>query len=280
MAGLEEDYMTQPNKDYRAGGLQDRLNPYRVATSLLLKRILWDLQPNSWVQRRKISRLRNQYDGEKAVIVCNGPSLKDIDFSLIEKEGIFTFGLNKINLIFNELSFRPSCIVSVNPLVIEQNASFYSSSDIMLFLDKTALKAGVKNKSSTFFLDSCDFPFFSRDCSISIFQGFTVTYVALQLAYHMGFSSVALIGCDHNYATQSGVPNSIVYNKNKDIAHFSEQYFKSDEPWQFPDLVASELYYDLARRCYEEAGRSIVNASTNSDLKIFERKSLDSFLNE
>lgn len=270
--------MTQSSKDYRSGGSRDWLNPYVIAASLVLKRLIWDLQPRAWVHRRKLSLLREKHLGKKAVILCNGPSLNEVDFSLIEKQGVFTFGLNKINLLFEKFDFRPSCIVSVNPYVIEQNSDFYSSTDIPLFLDTIASNIGIKNRANLHLLHTADFPYFARDCSVSIFQGYTVTFVALQLAYHMGFSRVALVGCDHNYA-KSGVPNSVVYNDEKDLAHFSEQYFSAEEPWQLPDLVACELYYDMARRCYSEDGRSIVNASTNSALSLFERKSLESFLN-
>ncbi|WP_277882134.1 hypothetical protein [Oculatella sp. FACHB-28] len=40
-------------------------------------------------------------------------------------KGTYTFGLNKINLLFEYSEFRPSCIVSVNSFVVEQNAEFY-----------------------------------------------------------------------------------------------------------------------------------------------------------
>src|SRR5690606_16197962 len=100
---------------------------------------------------------------------------------------------------------------AVNPFVIEQNAAFYASTDLPLFLDRYAVKCGVPDRARSVFLDSCDFPYFARDCSLSVFEGFTVTYVALQLAYHMGFTRVALVGCDHNYAS-SGAPNKIVQN--------------------------------------------------------------------
>ncbi len=279
MVELEVDCMTLPKEEMRSGGHRDRLNPYRVAASLLLKRLIWDLQPESWRMRKKLSLLRDEHRGEKAIILCNGPSLNEVDFSNIENKNIFTFGLNKINLLFDEFSFRPSCIVSVNPYVIEQNSAFFSSSDIPLFLDRSAYKLGVKKRDDLYLLDSCDFPFFARDCSMSVFQGYTVTYVGLQLAYHMGFSRVALVGCDHSYPN-SGIPNSVVHNEEKDLAHFSEQYFEAGKPWQLPDLAASELYYDVARRCYEEDGRSVINASARSELTVFERESLDVFLND
>lgn len=260
-----------------AGEVPSVLNPYRISAGLMVKRLLWDLTLNSWIHRKKIASLRNKHIGEKAVIVCNGPSLNDIDLSSLS--GVFTFGLNKINLIFDQTDFRPSCIVAVNPTVLNQNKLFFSSTDIPLFLDKDALRYAVKPRKNVHMIHSCDYPHFAGDCSLSIFQGFTVTFVALQLAYHMGFTRIALVGCDHHYSVY-GRPNSMVRYTGKSQSHFTDDYVKSGEEFQIPDLNASEYAYELARRHYEEDRRSIVNASTQSALTVFQRQPLHVFLDE
>src|SRR5690606_11638113 len=147
----------------------------------------WDLRPESWLSRRELKRLANRHAGEKAVILCNGPSLNRV--SLDRLKTTYTFGLNKINLLFDRTSFRPSCIVCVNELVLEQNASFYRSTDIPLFLDSSGRRF-VPRRPNVVYLHSYGQPKFARDCSISIYQGATVTFVAMQLAYHMGFGEV------------------------------------------------------------------------------------------
>jgi len=192
---------------------------------------------------------------------------------------VFTFGLNKINLLFEQTDFRPSAVVAVNPLVIQQNSSFFSSTDIPLFVDRVATQYDVVSGKNVHFLHSCDFPYFARDCSGSVFQGFTVTYVALQLAYHMGFNEVALVGCDHDYK-MTGDPNNIIYNRGADQVHFCDNYFTPDQPWQAADLKASEHYYDLAHRCYQNDGRVIVNASTTTQLNVFPLMPLDEFIHD
>jgi hypothetical protein len=276
MEELEGGFMIPSEERIKSGGNRLRLNPYRVALRLMLNRLSWDLSITSWRQRRRLESLHNKYQGQKAIILCNGPSLRDVDFTALD--GIYTFGLNKINLMFRESDFRPSCIVAVNPFVIEQNAAFYAAADLPLFLDRYAVKCGIKDRGQSVFLDSCDFPYFSRDCSLSVFQGFTVTYVALQLAYHMGFTRVALVGCDHNYGNSSGLPNSITQNPSTNAAHFCGDYFASGQPWQLPDLKASELYYDVARRCFEDEGRKVVNASSSTKLDIFALQRLEDFI--
>ena len=271
------DCMTQPSQNRRPGGKRDTFNPYRVAFSLFFRRLCWDLTISSWKHRVRLQRLRNRYRGERAVILCNGPSLNDVDFSQLGS--VFTIGLNKVNLLTDKTGFTPSAIVAVNPFVIQQNLDFFNTTSVPLFISTIARKYGFSNPSSGATLIHCsDFPYFSRDCSLSVFEGFTVTYVALQLAYHLGFSRVALVGCDHNYY-QEGEPNVIIKSPvGSDPGHFSEEYFSGEDEWQYPDLLGSEYFYDLAMRCFHSDHRAIVNASTRSDLTVFPRISLEEFL--
>src|SRR5512140_2492257 len=73
-------------------------------------------------RRESIARLAEWKDkckGQRAVIIGNGPSLNQTDLSKLRNE--FTFGLNRIFLMFPRLGFSTSCLVSVNDLVIEQS---------------------------------------------------------------------------------------------------------------------------------------------------------------
>jgi hypothetical protein len=255
-----------------------KLNPYRVAASLLWERLKWDLHPRSWSSRRKLKALHNRYQGKKAVIVCNGPSLLQTDFSLLD--GVYTFGLNKINLLFDQADFRPSCIVSVNPFVIEQNKEFYAESEIPLFLDaKASRSASLLKYHHPNFIHTSDFPSFSKDCSYSVFQGYTVTYVAMQLAFHMGFSAVALIGCDHNFHVK-GPANQVRTASGGDDSHFHKDYFADGQQWQLPDLHQSETFYALAAQIYQESGRKLVNATNGGNLELLPRVALTDFVND
>ncbi|MBW4549820.1 MAG: DUF115 domain-containing protein [Aphanocapsa sp. GSE-SYN-MK-11-07L] len=252
------------------------INPYRYASFIVLNRLKWDLRLESWRSRRRLNAYRNKHKGEKAVILCNGPSLLKSDFSLLNK--VFTFGLNKINLLFSESDFRPSCIVAVNSYVIEQNSEFYNQTQIPLFIDQYGTKF-IESRNNVSFLHSVHQPAFAKNCSVSIHQGGTVTYVALQLAFHMGFSKVALIGCDHSF-TSKGSANKVVQSSDQDLDHFDKNYFAGGDKWQLPDLPASEMSYILAREVYKSHDRLIVNSTFGGCLEIFQRMDLESFLRD
>jgi len=253
-----------------------KLNPYQQAFDLFINRLKWDLKPFSWSCRKKLKNLQDKYEGQKAVIMCNGPSLNKVDFDKLKN--VFTIGLNKVNLLFNRTDFRPSVIAVVNAHVIEQNAGFYNETDIPLFMDTIALKH-VKYRKNVHFLHATDSAKFSRDISLSIWKGGTVTFAAMQLAFHMGFKKVALVGCDH-YFNAIGAPNQLAVSTGKDDSHFDPNYFSGGMKWQLPDIAASEYSYSLAREMYNASGRSLLNATEGGYLNILPRIDLDLFLSD
>lgn len=208
-------------------------NPYLRSGSLLLKRIRWDLKTESYRSRSRLRTKLNRHEGEKAVILCNGPSLLKSDLQALHDSNIATFGLNKINLLYDRTDLRPNFIVAVNPFVIEQNKEFFNQTNAELFLDSYGYTMGCAARSNVCFLHSTNMPGeFARDCSISIFQGFTVTYVAMQLAFHMGFHKLTVIGCDHNFSA-TGPANTTVKADGKDRNHFDPNYFSTEYPGNF-----------------------------------------------
>jgi len=251
------------------------VNPYLSAGGMILSRVRWDFDYRSWISRSRLKNLSGQYRGEKAVIVCNGPSVLKTDWSLLDD--VYTFGLNKINLLFDQVAFRPSCVVAVNPYVLEQNREFFNSTDIPLFLDSYALQAGIRFRKNGILLHRTGIEKFARDCSVSVNWGGTVTYVAMQLAFHMGFSDVALIGCDHNFSA-TGPANGVARRQGEDLDHFHPGYFADGQLWQLPDLDLSEASYKRAATVYRAFGHRLVNATEGGKLEILPRLSLQEFV--
>jgi hypothetical protein len=95
-----------------------------------------------------------------------------------------------------------------------------------------------------------------------------VTNVALQLAFHMGFEKVILIGVDHNFKSK-GEANKTVTSQGDDPDHFMPNYFGKGVKWQLPDLDTSEVGYRIACDAYQQAGREIVDATVGGQLMIF-----------
>lgn len=256
---------------------RDTINPYISGLGLILFRMLWDLHPYSWKSRKRLQGWKNRFAGEKAVILCNGPSLNMVNLESLSNSRVFTFGLNKINLLFGRTDFRPSVIVAVNPNVVEQNFKYYNRTNIPLFIDSNS-KKWMKFRNNVHFLHSAATNGkFAKDCSVSINQGHTVTYIAMQLAFHMGFKKIALVGCDHNFTTK-GPSNKTIIAGSYDPNHFDPKYFANGVKWQLPDLTSSQLHYEIAKDTFERHNRKIINCTEGGNLNVFTRQPLDEFL--
>jgi hypothetical protein len=212
---------------------------------------------------------RDRYAGKRCFIIGNGPSLRQTDLSLLKGE--YTFGLNRIYLMFEELGFTTSFLVVINDLVIEQCADDIKQLQMPKFIT-WRMRSLLADDARTIFLDT-DFTGqenFSGDAEKRLFEGFTVTYAALQLAFYMGFQEAILIGVDHNYQAQ-GRPNEAVVSQGDDPNHFSGKYFGKGFKWQLPDLEGSERAYRMARTAYEAAGRRVLDATVGGKLQVFSK---------
>jgi uncharacterized Rossmann fold enzyme len=226
------------------------------------------LHPWRRESRRRLAQLKDSHKGERCFIVGNGPSLKNTDLSRLKNE--FAIGMNRVFLASEELGFTPSCLVCVNDLVVEQSVPEFNALQMPKFFSWRASKWLQMDDWMHFIYTTYTTPRFATDVRNRVWEGATVTNVCLQLAYHMGFSEVVLIGVDHSFATK-GKPNTTVQSEGDDPNHFSAAYFGKGFRWQLPDLETSEMGYRMARRAYEKAGRRVLDATIGGKLDIFEK---------
>jgi hypothetical protein len=222
-------------------------------------------------RRKSIHHLRalkNQYRGERCFIIGNGPSLKQTDLSKLRSE--YAIGMNRFFLAFPELGFETPFYLCVNDLVIEQSTPEIQGLKMPLFVSWRSRKWLHPAENLSFLHTTYTGPRFARDVCGRVWEGGTVTYTALQLAYHLGFKKVILIGVDHNYVTQ-GKPNATVTSEGADLNHFHPGYFGKGFRWQLPDLITWERAYHLARVCYEKDGREVVDATVGGKLQVFNK---------
>jgi hypothetical protein len=217
---------------------------------------------------RQLAELKDIHRGERCFIIGNGPSLKQTDLSRLNGE--YTFGMNRIYLMFAELGFPTTYFLTVNSLVIEQCAEDILALPVPKFLSWRSRDL-IKPTEDTIFLHTTyTGPRFATDARGRLWESATVTYVALQLAFHMGFELAILIGVDHNFTTQ-GKPNTTVVSQGDDQDHFHAGYFGKGFRWQLPDLETSERGYRMARQAYEQAGRRVLDATVGGKLTVFQK---------
>jgi hypothetical protein len=215
---------------------------------------------------RKLAALKDIHRNQRCFIIGNGPSLKKTDLTRLRGE--YTFGVNRIYLMFSELGFPTSYYLSVNSLVIEQCAADIRTLPVPKFLSWRTRHLVQPTADTICLHTTYTGPKFAEDARERMWEGATVTYVALQLAFHMGFRQAILIGVDHSFSTQ-GKPNTTIVSQGDDPDHFHTSYFGKGFRWQLPDLDTSERGYLIAREAYQRAGRQVLDATIGGKLTIF-----------
>ncbi|RJG40887.1 6-hydroxymethylpterin diphosphokinase MptE-like protein [Mesorhizobium sp. DCY119] len=215
----------------------------------------------------RLGELQNKHRGETCVIIGNGPSMRGFDLEKLA--GVKCFCLNRGYLMWHEQEREPDFLVAVNELVLEQFSAELALSGRCRFVpwDAQGMFAGVPE---TCFIKTLWQPRFHTDVRTGAWGGGTVTFTAMQLAYHMGFSRVVLLGVDHIFQ-HDGSPNELLVATTGDPNHFDSVYFGPGTRWNAPDLATSERAYWMAKRAFEADGREIIDATVGGKLRIFRR---------
>lgn len=208
-----------------------------------------------------MQRFHNKHKGKRGFIACNGPSLNDIDMTKLQGE--IVFGLNRGYL---KKGLPIKYLVVVNDLVEQQfgdEMKKYARKHCTAFF--TCYLTGTNCYRLQF---TPDIPKFTGDPTRPVWQGFTVTYSAIQIAYYMGITPLYLIGLDHYYDYSRTVkkPGRGLLSTGDDINHFDPNYWGKGVRWDKYGLKKASQAYRLAYRAFKKAGRKIYNASTVTGL--------------
>lgn len=213
---------------------------------------------------------QDKHTGETCVVIGNGPSLKNVSLAFLRKYP--TFGTNRIYLPPMD-TFTATYYTCINPLVIEQSKAEINAYKAKAKFIAEAHAGGI---DGAYGLTSTGAQLFSYNPAAYVYEGFTVTFVCLQLAFFMGFKTVLLVGVDHKYKTD-GPPNSETTWQGDDPNHFSPEYFKGTR-WNNPDLTRSAQAYQLAEKAFSDNGRRIINLTPESALDVFKKESINKWL--
>ncbi len=233
--------------------------------------LAWKFHPHAEKNKEYIQKYHGIHDRQRCFIVANGPSLLKTNLELLEDE--ITFGMNRIYLNFERSSFRPTYHIVVNELILEQSANEIAVLDMPKFLNWNRRSYYGKPDSRTTYIKSkmAIKDSFQFNLTRPMVVGATVTFVALQLAYYMGFQKVYLIGLDHNYKDKGTPSMTEIRTHERDESHFHAQYFPKGFKWQLPDLLRSELEFDIARETFEADGREVFDATIGGKCQVFKK---------
>lgn len=249
------------------------LNVFRT----MPRHLYWSMSRNGKRHLQSVADpYKDKYKNARCVVIGNGPSLNKMDLSILKNE--FTFGLNRIYMLFEEWGFETSFLVSINRFVLEQFSDDLCNLNMLKFFNWAYREPYSADEKTVFLTPKLSYIADGNICNGYYPIGGTVTNVALEIAYFMGFSEVILIGVDHSFADK-GVGATAVVAEGPDKNHFSPDYFGSGTVWQLPDYVLMEQGYQKMKQLFEENGRRIVDGTVDGKLQIFPKVSFEKHMN-
>ena len=237
----------------------------------------------------KLRSMKDRYIGNRIFIIGNGPSLNRMPLELLKSE--YTFATNRFYLMFPKISWRPNFYTVCDWRVaadvgeeidqVEGTHKFYPErfrgllkhdADVTWYCHSP----GVGSERE-----------FSLDATNGIRGAGSVTGSAIQLAFHMGFDPIYLVGCDASYTIPESVNssgedkfgNGIGYRlestADDDPNHFDSRYFGKGKESNDPQLHKTIFAYEKAKTFLEDNGREITNLTKGGKLEVFQRDDYD-----
>ncbi len=235
---------------------------------------------------RYMKKIHNSHLGESCFIIGNGPSLTIGDLTTLHDKKIDSFAVNRIYKIFEKTPWKPTYYVSTDAVMIRDYLPEVSALPIdHKFIPlQNKYYLGIKVKGAHYFFrndlrehDQADG--FSLDCTEQINMRGTVTIACMQLAMHMGYRHIYLLGIDHNFdkvITENGEVIIDPSVKN----YFCEGYDDDVAKEVQHDLgTTTKAYYDVRRFC-DKYGVNIYNASRKTKLEAFPKVTFEQALQD
>ncbi len=226
---------------------------------------------------RRMKKLHDTHLGESCFVIGNGPSLTARDLTALHERGIDTFAANRIYRIFPQTPWRPTYYVNSDPVLIrDESAQVAAVPARIKFLPlQNRYYHGIAVPGACYFFRNDrrenDQPGgFGLDCTAQVNILGTVTIDSIQLAVHMGYRNIYLLGVDHRFDRVIAENGAVVVDPTV------KNYFVDD----YDTDVASEVVHDLGnttrayralRRFADANGIRIRNASRASALDAFVR---------
>ena len=227
---------------------------------------------------KELERIKNKHQNKRCFIIATGPSLtiKDVE----KLKGEITIGVNSLFRIFDKTSFRPMYYAALDPVlqnVVENNIDKYDvfCKDTIFF---NSLYKKSRHKVSYiplcyqnhwFNIDNPRFNYlknlkYSTDLVSGLFDKYTITNIAIEIAIYMGCSEIYLLGVDCNY---TGPQIHFDKSDNTDNINLDSGYFLQK---------AMMSGYKFMEKETKTRGIRVYNATRGGMLEEFERVDFDS----
>lgn len=228
----------------------------------------------NFIIKKGIAEFAGKYKEKKrCFIIGNGPSLVSEDLDVLAEHNEFCIGLNMVHKVYRKTKWRPDYICICDKLAVSQTLNhIFENNRCPVFLtdavrlyfspfqyDKEILYHEAYNRDDDYRI----IKFGTELSSGNIPSGWTVSYIAIQLAVYMGFDKIYLLGMDNSNWLQHCTDD-----------YWSESPIMNGTSEELTTLVCRNAY-KRAKAASVEFGFKIYNATRGGYLEEFERVNFD-----
>ncbi len=236
--------------------------------------------PNDSLKRLK--DLKGSRNGERCFIVGNGPSLKEMNLSLLKGDcGIVFNGAFELRNFFEKKNLYHAV---EDRLVLEDHRETINNLPGKVFLPSDLIHL-IDNKNPIITEFHRSFPeshedwppFVNLNSELPIFYwGGTVAYFGLQIAAWLGFKEIYFIGMDLSYTIPKSVIQKglVLKSTEDDPNHYKSDYFGAGLKWHLPR--PDRMLVAFKRISERSIPINIFNASHGGNLDCFNRVEFES----
>ncbi len=234
----------------------------------------------------RLARLKDIHKGKRCFLIGNGPSLTGADLDLIQDE--YTFGTNMVYKIFDQTDWRPSyhCVsdtIYASKLGIELSEKVKAP----LFTTEHTYRRMKTKPVDTTYVHTIQTERYKVRGNVQAYCLIkaTVLSLAAEMAFHMGFTEIYLLGVDCTNPHDKG-------------GHFTDQYATKEVAETDIDRIKTRMnaktlttkqigehiidrsmeVYHLLDEYSKKHGIKIYNATRGGNLEIFPRVKLEDVL--
>ncbi len=190
-----------------------------------------------------IGDFKNLHDGKRLFILASGPSLATLDLAPLERR--IVMGLNRSALLYPDTHYH--CLMD------QRLFDEYEG-----ILSKTRYLFTVEGRPWGIPLRLLGAEGFSQDLEEGIYSGYTIAFVALQVALYLGFEEIFFLGLDLQHR---GAQTHFFGTDENCVRH---------EATEFPRMRAM---FEFAARTLLHRGVRVFNCSLDSTLDAFPKVS-------
>ncbi len=267
--------------------------------------------PDLYYRIQENNNFKDSHKGERCFILGNGPSLRNVNFSDLSEE--FVFSCNFFNLINGYEKAEPDIHLVIDPDAFDLRSDLKTDHDYNMkcfedlskltkkpllilpsFSYEWVLNNKINNLLDTYYIcisqNAMDGDISEIDLTKATYYFETVIEYAIEVAIYMGFKEIYLLGCEGTVFLsccdmilngEISPQNAHAYDKNIDnIEDAARQILNT---WQTHDLMYSnyKLFFQYKRlRDYCDNHDIIIRNCTNkSIITEIEKQDLNSVLN-